>query len=125
MGRFKERQMSVFNRTGEPTQPAFGTDPRKLYRQSPIDTSRDAAHSVTASVLERRVYHVVFGFGSGGATSDDIRGSSYLHGLSYSSVMARLKALKDKGLIVDSGRRRPGRSGRGQAVLVAKPHFNG
>ena len=38
---------------------------------------------------------------------------------SYSSITARPAALKRKGLIVDSGERRLGRSTRKQAVLVA------
>ena len=43
---------------------------------------------------------------------------------SYSSVTARYKALKDKGLVLLSGERRPGRSGRNQSVMIGYKHSN-
>ena len=41
---------------------------------------------------------------------------------SYSSVTARYKALKDKGLVLLNGERRPGRSGRNQSVMIGYKH---
>jgi len=93
----------------------FGTHPIKLARHDSPDTSRVAAKSVDTSRLEQLVLETIKGFGEHGCISDDVL-SAYSH-LPYSSVTARYRALLDKGLIEDTGQRRPGKSGKPQRVM--------
>ena len=93
----------------------FGTEPKKLHRANSPDTSVDAAHSVDTTALESKVLAAVRQF-PGGCIQDQVLG--LFPGFPYSSVTARFRALLDKGMIRDTGDRRPGRSGRGQRVLV-------
>jgi hypothetical protein len=79
------------------------------------DTSQEAADSIDVSVLEGMVTEVIATFGTSGCISDQVR--QKLPGLAYSSVTARYRALLDKGIIIDTGARRPGRSGRNQRVM--------
>lgn len=93
------------------------TPVKHLYRRDAVDTSVTAAEQVDTSRLEQMVYDAIVAAGSYGATADDL-----LHrfpGFSYSSITARPAALLKKGLVVRSGRRRPGTSGRSQHVLIA------
>jgi hypothetical protein len=83
-----------------------------------IETSREAFESVDVSELERRVLAAIERFGVAGCISDEVQDMLPL--LAYSSVTARFRALLDKGLVVDTGARRPGRSGRRQRVMVAR-----
>ena len=93
------------------------TTPKELYRRDAVDTSVAAAHSLDVTRLEEMVYQAIKASGERGMTADDLLTKfSYLP---YSSVTARPAALKRKGLIYDSGERRTGSSGRGQAVLKA------
>lgn len=111
--------MTAFNSTGAVTTAQapvlFGTDPICLVRASSPDTSHEAAQSIDTTRLEAMVYEAVCAF-SGGCIQDDVL--SRFPGFPYSSVTARFRALLDKGLIVDTGERRKGRSGRSQRVLV-------
>lgn len=93
----------------------FGTDPAKLFRAESADTSIEAAHAVDTTRLEALVYGVVCRF-TNGCIQDEVL--SCLPDFPYSSVTARFRALLDKGLIVDTGERRKGRSGRSQRVLM-------
>jgi hypothetical protein len=93
----------------------FGTQARKLVRRDDPDTSHDAAKSVDTSRLEAMVYDAIKTFGETGCISDQIRDA--FPNMPYSSVTARYKALMDKGMIVDTGKRKPGKSGRGQRVM--------
>lgn len=97
--------------------PNFGTDPHKLHRANATDTSIEAAYAVDTTRLEEIVLTAIRRFGPGGAIQDDILRRFPQH--PYSSITARFKALLDKGLIVDSGERRKGRSGRSQRILIA------
>jgi hypothetical protein len=81
-------------------------------------TSRMAAASIDANRLENLVYQTVYNFGPNGAISDEVQDE--LSHLSYSSVTARFKRLIDDGHLIVAGVR-PGRSGRDQRVMVAKP----
>lgn len=94
---------------------SFGTDPRCLVRATSPDTSFEAAQTVDTTRLESLVYDAVRSF-AGGCIQDDVL--NLFPGFPYSSVTARFRALLDKGLIVDTGERRKGRSGRSQRVLV-------
>jgi len=95
----------------------FGTEPHKLVRTDSPDTSVAAAHSVDSTKLEREVYEVICGFGAAGCISDEVR--SHFPNKPYSSVTARYKALLDRQHIYDTGKRKPGRSGRGQRIVAA------
>ena len=95
--------------------PSFGTHSDKLARRDDPDTSQTSAKKVDSSRLEQMVYNAIKAFGSRGCISDEIR-EQFAH-LPYSSVTARYKALIDKGLIEDTGERRPGNSGRPQRIM--------
>jgi hypothetical protein len=90
---------------------------RLLFRTHSPDTSRTAAKKLDSTRLEQMVLDAIVHSGARGMTQDELR--DRFPDFSYSSITARPAALKRKGLIVDSGERRPGHSGRGQAVLKA------
>jgi DNA-binding Lrp family transcriptional regulator len=79
------------------------------------DTSRDAAESMRPHVseIEQRVLAFVK---LRARTCEELEEAT---GLSHQTASARLKGLADKGLIKDSGARRPTRSGRAARVYVA------
>lgn len=93
------------------------TDTRHLYRADAPETSIDAAKSIDCTELELMVLGAIRNFGRVGCISDEVL--EVFPGYAYSSVTARYRALKDKGLIEIIGRR-PGRSGRGQSIMRAK-----
>lgn len=86
-------------------------------RNADPDTSHAAAESIDVAKLEQLVLTEIRKAGTYGMTQDELLIA--LPHLSYSSVTARPSGLKRKGYICDSGHRRPGRTGRNQAVLVA------
>jgi hypothetical protein len=86
-----------------------------------IDTSIAAGDSIDRPYLERLVLAVIDDFGEHGCISDEVR--ARLPQLSYSSVTARFRALLDEGLIVDTGNRARGKSGRYQRVMVSARHL--
>lgn len=88
-----------------------------LVRHGSPDTSREAAERIDATRLENLVFQTVFSFGPTGCISDEVREA--LSEYAYSSVTARFANLIEAGWIVDTGKRRPGRYGRKQRVLVA------
>ena len=96
----------------------YPTDPHTLHRQDGSDTSADAAYSIDPNRLEKMVYQVIRSFGESGCISDEVRAK--LPHLAYSSVTARYRKLLDRRHIRDTGVRRPGNSGRGQRVMVAR-----
>jgi hypothetical protein len=93
----------------------FGTPARKLARANDPDTSKEAAQLVDTTKLEAMVYEAICKFGEAGCISDQILDA--FPSMPYSSVTARYRALLDKGMIVDTGARRPGKSGRSQRVM--------
>lgn len=97
----------------------FGTSPHKLSRTADPQTSHAAGHSIDTTRLEELVYKTIRDAGPRGTISDEVREALADRDLSYSSVTARYAALKEKGLVEYSGYRRPGKSGRGQNVMVA------
>lgn len=98
--------------TKQPKKPTL-----RLVRNNASDTSFAAANSIDCSLLEGKILQAIKEAGQYGMTADELRNK--FPNLSYSSVTARPSALKAKGLIQDSGRRRAGKSGRLQIVLVA------
>lgn len=89
----------------------------KLWRRNASDTSVEAGQSVDTTRLEAMVLTQIKKAGKSGMTQQELL--DHFNYLSYSSVTARPSALKRKGLIVDSGERRTGKTGRKQAVLIA------
>lgn len=92
-----------------------------LYRKDASDTSIAAAESINITRMEGIVLFHIWQAGANGITQDELieaLGPTY----SYSTVTARPAALKRKGLVLDSGKRRPGTSGRMQMVLIT-PEF--
>jgi len=88
-----------------------------LFRRGASDTSIEAAQSIDLPKLERMVLNAIREAKKQGLTQDELLAK--FNSYSYSSITARPAALKRKGLIVDSGERRLGRSTRKQAVLIA------
>jgi predicted ArsR family transcriptional regulator len=80
------------------------------------DTSRDAAESMRPHVshIEERLMKFITYYGS--ATCDEVEVNMTI---THQTASARLKGLADKGLIKDSGARRPTRRGRAARVYVA------
>lgn len=97
------------------------TPVKHLHRAEGPSTSVAAAHSIKPTDLEIMVYDAIVSCGRHGATADELL--EMFPGYSYSSITARPAALKRKDLIVDSGIKRRGRSGRNQSVLVAATHL--
>lgn len=99
------------------TGATIGTDAALLHRADASDTSVQAAYSVPTASLEARVLAEIRAAGRKGITQDELIDA--LPGVKYPSLTARFSALLRNGLIVDTGERREGRSGRNQRVLVA------
>lgn len=93
------------------------TPVRFLSRTNSPDTSKSAAASIKITELEHKVLVAIRAFGAAGCIQDELLDAN--PGLAYSSITSRPSGLKRKGLIVDTGDRRKGHSGRNQAVLVA------
>jgi hypothetical protein len=90
---------------------------RELFRRNASDTSIEAAESIDVNKLEGMVLNAIRAAGANGMTQTELLAK--FPGYSYSSITARPSALKRKGLIEDSGLRRPTANGRNQIVLVA------
>lgn len=95
----------------------FGTEVYKLVRVTSPDTSHEAAASIDTTRLEQMVYNTIKSFGPSGCISDEVIAKH--PGFAYSSITARYKALSEKGYIVFSGAKKPGKSGRSQRVMIA------
>lgn len=95
----------------------FGTNFKKLFRRDGSDTSEIAALLLDSSKLEKMVYRTIKTFGRKGCISDDVRAIHIEY--AYSSITARYGSLIEKGLVIDTGERRAGLSGRGQRVMRA------
>ena len=90
---------------------------RELFRRNASDTSIQAAESIDVNKLEGMVLNAIRSAGANGMTQTELLAK--FPGYSYSSITARPSALKRKGLILDSGLRRPSPNGRNQMVIVA------
>ena len=89
------------------------------FRWDNPDTSIEAAKSIDATKLQGMVRDVVWQRRELGATYSE---AAAILGLPRDTVSPRGAPLQRKGLIVDSGERRPGPSNRKQIVWVA-PQF--
>src|SRR5215472_16366774 len=94
----------------------FSGDPTRNYHGGNQE-STEAHESIRAEKarLRARVVRYVERRGQRGATCDEIEVAS---GMSHQTISARCTEAKALGEVVDSGRRRPTRTGRNAAVLV-------
>jgi hypothetical protein len=86
-----------------------------IFRKKKIEEAESYQHMSTQQ-LEVMVLTEIRNAGKAGLTQDELL-VMYPH-LAYSSITARPAALKRKGLVVESGTYRRGRSGRHQRVLI-------
>tara|TARA_X000001316_G_C894523_1_gene15008 strand:+ start:87 stop:461 length:375 start_codon:yes stop_codon:yes gene_type:complete len=100
---------------------ALDTPSFKLYRTSDPSTSQEAAEKIDAGRMERKVYEVIKRHREYGAISDQVL--FVLEDYGYSTVTARYKQLKEKGLVIVDHRKRKGKSGRNQLVMWAKDFY--
>tara|TARA_R110000824_G_scaffold399542_1_gene605136 strand:+ start:2009 stop:2338 length:330 start_codon:yes stop_codon:yes gene_type:complete len=99
----------------------FDTPAYKLYRQTDPQTSREAAQSLEVSAMERTVAEAIKGFRAAGCISDQVLDALPQH--RYSTVTARYKQLKEKGIIFVDDRKAKGASGRGQLIMWHKDYY--
>lgn len=99
----------------------FETPAYKLVRREDPSTSHDAAEQLDVNAMERVVYRAIESFGDDGCISDDVL--DLLAGYRYSTVTARYKQLKEKGLVIVDHRKRYAKSGRQQLVMWASKHY--
>lgn len=93
----------------------------KLVRNDDPVTSHEAAEKLDVNRMEAKVYEVIKRYGEEGCISDQVLFVLEYYG--YSTVTARYKQLKEKGLIITDGRKRKGKSGRNQLVMWGKDFY--
>ena len=96
--------------------PAF-----KLVRNNDPSTSHAAAEQLDVTAMERIVLHAINQFPDG-CISDDVLAA--IPQYRYSTVTARYKQLKEKGLVIVNDTKRKGESGRQQLVMWSKENYN-
>lgn len=81
------------------------------------DTSREAAESMegSAAYLRKKTYQAICCAGDKGLTADEAAAKI---GETPLSIRPRVTELKQRGYIVDSGKRRQNKSGRKAAVFI-------
>ena len=99
----------------------FDTPAFKLARSHDPSTSHDAADKLNVNKMEQIVLAAITSFGNAGCISDDVLRILSWH--RYSTVTARYKQLKEKGLIFVDTRKRKGESGRQQLIMWAKEFY--
>ena len=110
---YKEIQMKTFNQFFEDLTQMVN---RGLYRNTDPETSKEAAQSVNATSLEQIVLDVIKRYPNGCISQDvEFQLSEYR----LSSITPRYRQLIKKGLVIDTGEKRPGFSGRNQRVMRA------
>ena len=100
----------------------FDTPAYKLVRKDDPITSHEAAQSVDVNNMERIVLNIIQGHGLSGCISDEVL--ELLPSYRYSTVTARYKALKEKGLVMVDDRKRKAKSGRNQLIMWATEHYS-
>lgn len=93
----------------------------KLARTQDPTTSHDAADKLDVTKMERIVLAAITSFGSAGCISDDVL--NILPAYRYSTITARYKQLKEKGLVFVDERKRKGESGRQQLIMWSKEFY--
>ena len=99
----------------------FETPAYKLYRNTDPQTSREAAESLGVSEMESIVAETIRSFGAAGCISDQVVNA--LPQYRYSTITARYKQLKEKGIVCIDDRKIKAESGRRQHVMWHKNHY--
>ena len=99
------------------------TNIHTLYRTDGPDTSKQAALTFNVTKMEQVVLDVVSKFKGKGCISDEVL--KELPDYRYSTITARYKALKDKGLVIIDERKLKGASGRQQHVMWDANYYTG
>jgi len=94
----------------------FGTIPKFLIRREAPETSVVAGTTVDTKTLEEIVYEVIRSHPEG-CISDEVLAE--LHNMPYGSVTGRYAALKRKGLVVTTDKKKLGKAGKPQYVMRA------
>lgn len=97
------------------------TDPKTLRRNLDPFTSHESAEKVDANRMEKIVWGVIDSFGEHGCISDQVQYA--LAEYRYSTITARYKALKEKGMIKTDTRTSRGESGRKQHRMWSSRHY--
>ena len=97
------------------------TNPITLRRNLDPFTSHESANKVKANQMEKIVWEVIDSFGETGCISDQVQYALPQYG--YSTITARYKALKDKGLVIVDKRVAKGESGRNQQKMWSSRHY--
>ena len=103
------------------TQDLFDTPAYKLYRKEDPETSKEAAKSLGVSEMESVVASTIRDFGAAGCISDQVVDALPHH--RYSTITARYKQLKEKGIICVDDRKIKAESGRNQLVMWHKDFY--
>jgi len=103
------------------TQDLFDTPAYKLYRKEDPETSKEAAKSLGVSEMESVVASTIREFGAAGCISDQVVDALPHH--RYSTITARYKQLKEKGIIRVDDRKIKAESGRNQLVMWHKDYY--
>ena len=103
------------------TQDLFDTPAYKLYRKEDPETSKEAAKSLGVSEMESVVASTIREFGAAGCISDQVVDALPHH--RYSTITARYKQLKEKGIICVDDRKIKAESGRNQLVMWHKDFY--
>ena len=103
------------------TQDLFDTPAYKLYRKEDPETSKEAAKSLGVSEMESVVASTIREFGAAGCISDQVVDA--LPHYRYSTITARYKQLKEKGIICVDDRKIKAESGRNQLVMWHKDYY--
>ena len=93
----------------------------KLARSGDPSTSHDAADQLDVNRMEKKVLQAINMFPDGCISDDVLDRMSHIR---YSTVTARYKQLKEKGLVIVDGTKRKGKSGRQQLVMWSKQNYN-
>jgi DNA-binding transcriptional ArsR family regulator len=97
------------------------TNSKTLRRNNDPFTSHESASKVDSTSMENIVCEVIDSFGEAGCISDQVQYA--LAQYRYSSVTARYKALKDKGLVIVDGRTVKAESGRKQLIMWSARYY--
>lgn len=114
------RMKDLFETMGLP-KADVPTPAYKLARTQDPTTSHDAADKLDVTKMERIVLAAITSFGSAGCISDDVL--NILPAYRYSTITARYKQLKEKGLVFVDERKRKGESGRQQLIMWSKEFY--
>jgi len=97
------------------------TTPFKLRRNKDPFTSHQSAFSVDTNKMETIVLNAIDNFGKQGCISDDVLKA--LPDYRYSTITARYKALKEKGLVIADGTTAKGDAGRSQLKMWSVKNY--